>query len=146
MCAYSNGYLTWPELPTLQNIFEVISDDVGFLKKQSHRVGQPRVGANGRVLQLWDREKTGKTNADQTGHVVTILQRSTTKHLFTIAETMRAIKMPNTTESSILTLTTPRQNKPKCPECVHNNCLLLCQLAAAHRYRVAPKSKPLPNY
>ena len=47
-----NLYLFWPELSSLQYVLEVVSDDVGLLEEQTHRVGQLVILANLWTLQL----------------------------------------------------------------------------------------------
>ena len=45
-------YFFWPELSSLQYVLEVVSDDVGLLEEQTHRVGQLVILADLWTLQL----------------------------------------------------------------------------------------------
>lgn len=57
-------YLLGPEGPTLFCVFKIVSDDVGLLEEQAHRVGQLCVLPNFRILQLGGREEPRQTDAD----------------------------------------------------------------------------------
>lgn len=73
-----NSYLFWPEGPAHLSIFQIVSDDVGFLEKQAHWVCQLRVPSHFWILQLGGREEPGQADADETGNVVAVLHRSQT--------------------------------------------------------------------
>lgn len=68
-------YLLGPEGPTLCCVFKIVSDDVGLLEEQAHRVGQLSVLPHFWILQLGGGEEPRQTDADETGDVVAVLQK-----------------------------------------------------------------------
>lgn len=45
-------HLSGPELPSLQLVLQIVTDDVSFLQEEAHGVGQLRVLPDDRIFQL----------------------------------------------------------------------------------------------
>ena len=69
----SQSHLLRPESAPLLHVLQVVSDDVGLLEEQTHRVGQLGVLPHLRVLQLRGGEQLRQTDPYQPCHIVTIL-------------------------------------------------------------------------
>ena len=67
-------YLLGPELPLLENILQEVTDDVCLLQEQAHGIGQSRVLAHHCVLHSRRREESRQADANQTRHIMTVLQ------------------------------------------------------------------------
>lgn len=70
----SQSHLLRPEGTSFLHVLQVVSDDVGLLEEQTHRVGQLGVLPHLWVLQPRGGEQLGQTDPYQPCHIVTILQ------------------------------------------------------------------------
>lgn len=71
---HTQSYLLWPKSATLLCVLQIISDDVGLLEEQSHRVRQLCVPPHLGVLELRRRKQAGQADANEPCHIVTILK------------------------------------------------------------------------